>query len=89
MDNRSEIWEAARIQDTKHAFGVRKVTWAGLAVNFALAALKFVAGTVGNSQAVVADSVHSLSDSSTDIAILIGVRYWSQPPDESHPHGHR
>jgi cation diffusion facilitator family transporter len=67
---------------------VRKVTGIGLAANLLLSALKFAAGVVGNSQAVVADAVHSLSDSTTDIAILIGSHYWSSPPDEDHPHGH-
>jgi cation diffusion facilitator family transporter len=38
---------------------------------------------------VVADAVHTISDSSTDVAILIGVRFWSRPPDAGHPHGHR
>jgi len=33
--------------------------------------------------------VHSLSDLSTDVAILVGVRYWDRPADETHPHGHR
>jgi cation diffusion facilitator family transporter len=68
---------------------VRRVTWWGLAVNVGLAALKFVVGIVGSSQAVVADAVHSLSDLVTDVAILLGVRYWSQPADEDHPYGHR
>jgi len=67
---------------------VRRVTGIGLAANLLLSALKFVAGVVGNSQAVVADAVHSLSDSTTDIAVLIGSHYWSSPPDEDHPHGH-
>ena len=67
----------------------RRITWIGLALNMALAALKFICGLLGASQALVADAVHSLSDSSTDLAILIGVRYWSAPADESHPHGHR
>ncbi len=68
---------------------VQRVTWTGLVVNILLSALKFAGGVLGNSQAVVADAVHSLSDSSTDVAILVGVRYWSRPPDARHPHGHR
>jgi cation diffusion facilitator family transporter len=68
---------------------VRLVTWAGLVVNLLLVALKFVGGILGASQAVVADAVHSLSDCVTDIAVLVGVHYWSQPPDECHPYGHR
>jgi len=76
-------------QDAQHVAQVRRVTGIGLAVNLILSALKFVGGVVGSSQAVVADAVHSLSDSVTDVAILVGVRYWSKPPDAEHPHGHR
>jgi len=72
-----------------HAVGVRKVTWIGLGINLALAALKLVCGLLGRSQAVVADAVHSVSDCATDVAILVGVRYWIKPPDDCHPHGHR
>jgi len=68
---------------------VRRVALIGLALNVTLAAFKFAAGALGNSQAMVADAVHSLSDTITDLAVLIGVRFWSKPPDESHPHGHR
>lgn len=69
--------------------GVRRVAWVGLTINLVLSAVKFTAGILGQSQAVVADAVHSLSDSVTDIALLVGVRYWSKPPDEHHPYGHR
>jgi cation diffusion facilitator family transporter len=67
---------------------VRTVGWVGLIINLLLAAAKAVAGIVGHSQAVLADAVHSLSDTVTDIAVILGVRYWSAPADENHPHGH-
>ncbi len=67
---------------------VRRVTWIGLAANLLLAAMKLAGGFWGGSRAVVADAVHSLSDGITDVAILVGVRFWSAPPDEKHPHGH-
>jgi cation diffusion facilitator family transporter len=67
---------------------VRKVTLLGMAVNIALAAIKFFFGIIAGSQALVADAVHSLSDLVTDAAVLVGVRYWSAPPDADHPHGH-
>jgi cation diffusion facilitator family transporter len=67
---------------------VRRVTWAGMFINLALAGLKMLAGTLGHSQAVVADAVHSLSDCGTDIALLVGAQYWSLPPDDEHPYGH-
>jgi cation diffusion facilitator family transporter len=67
----------------------KRVTWAGLGVNLGLSVLKLICGLVGSSQALVADAVHTVSDSSTDVAVLIGMRYWSAPADEAHPHGHR
>jgi len=68
---------------------IRFAGWIGLIVNLILAAAKLVAGMLGHSQAVVADAVHSLSDTVTDVALILGVRYWSAPADERHPHGHR
>ncbi|MBN1621885.1 MAG: cation transporter [Endomicrobiales bacterium] len=72
----------------KNIYIIRRVTIVGLLVNIALAILKFVVGIVGSSQAVVADGVHTLSDVSTDLAIIFGVKYWSAPADEEHPYGH-
>jgi cation diffusion facilitator family transporter len=68
---------------------VRRVTWVGLFINLVLAAIKFAAGVFGKSQALVADAIHSLTDLTTDIAVLAGSHYWSRPPDEDHPYGHR
>lgn len=56
--------------------------------NLVLAAAKAAGGILGHSQAVIADALHSLTDSVTDIAVILGVRYWSAPADEDHPHGH-
>ncbi|HOO57126.1 MAG TPA: cation diffusion facilitator family transporter [bacterium] len=76
--------------DDKQAAGLtRKVTVVGLIINILLSAIKFAAGTVGSSNALIADAVHSLSDTATDLAILVGVRFWSLPPDREHPYGHR
>jgi thioredoxin type arsenate reductase len=85
INHRADISTAAFGAEARDA---RRVTWLGLGVNLALAGLKLACGLLGHSRALVADAVHSLSDSSTDLAILIGVHYWLAPPDESHPHGH-
>ena len=68
---------------------VRKVTWIGLLTNIGLSGLKFAAGYFGRSQALIADAIHSLTDTTTDIAVIAGSHYWSRPPDENHPYGHR
>jgi cation diffusion facilitator family transporter len=49
---------------------------------------KFVAGIVGNSAAMVADAVHSLSDFVTDIVVILFVRLSGRPADEDHGYGH-
>lgn len=68
---------------------VTKTTWIGLIFNVGLSALKIIAGTLGNSRAVVADGFHSLSDLISDFAVLVGVRLWSKPADTCHPYGHQ
>ena len=64
------------------------VTLWGTAANVVLVAFKFVSGIVGNSAAMVADAVHSLSDFLTDIIVLIFVRISAKPQDEGHDYGH-
>jgi cation diffusion facilitator family transporter len=67
---------------------IRRVTWIGLVVNLVLSALKYAAGTLGASAAVKADAIHSLTDSVTDLVVIIGSYFWSRPPDSDHQHGH-
>lgn len=68
---------------------VQRATVVGLLANIVLAGGKVTAGIIGSSAAVVADGIHSFTDLVTDLALLIGTRFWTQPPDETHPHGHR
>jgi len=68
---------------------IKRVTWVGIVVNLGLVIVKFIVGFLGASQAVIADAVHSLSDMFTDFAVILGVKFWSAPPDEDHPYGHR
>ena len=68
---------------------IKVVTWFGMLINVLLSGFKIIAGYFGRSQTIVADGFHSLSDTVTDIAIIVGINYWYAPPDETHPHGHR
>ena len=89
MMNETSLEEKIQIPLDRNRGVIRRVTIAGMAVNVALAALKFAGGIIGGSQAVVADAVHSLSDMTTDVAILVGVSIWEKPADDTHPYGHR
>lgn len=64
------------------------VTLTGSAVNAVLILLKFVAGFVGRSSAMVADAVHSLSDFVSDVIVLVFVKIAGKPKDEGHDYGH-
>ena len=65
-----------------------RVTLAGSIVNALLLILKFAAGIIGHSTAMIADAVHSLSDFITDIVVIAFVRLSSKPADKDHAYGH-
>ena len=66
----------------------KQITWIGLIANIILAIIKYFLGVWGQSQALIADAFHSVSDLVTDISILMGIRYWNAPPDDNHAYGH-
>jgi len=65
-----------------------RVTLVGSAVNFILTGFKLAAGLLGNSAAMIADAVHSLSDFATDLVVLLTMRITRQPTDPGHDYGH-
>ncbi|MHC4738001.1 MAG: cation diffusion facilitator family transporter [Planctomycetota bacterium] len=67
---------------------IRRITNVGIALNLLLSGFKITVGVLGNSIALVADGIHSLSDIATDIVVLIGVYFGSKKADLSHPYGH-
>ncbi len=68
---------------------IKKVTVVGIIVNIFLSLSKLIIGYFGNSQALIADGVHSFSDLATDLSIIFGVKYWLAPADKEHQYGHR
>ena len=67
---------------------IYKVTLVGSAGNVFLVIVKFIAGILGHSAAMVADAVHSLSDFLTDVVVLVFVGVSARPQDTSHDYGH-
>ena len=66
----------------------QRVTLVGAGVNLALSVLKIIIGTIGNSAALLADGVHSLSDLASDTLVLLATKHGAQPADDDHPYGH-
>ncbi|MCW8917322.1 MAG: cation diffusion facilitator family transporter [Gammaproteobacteria bacterium] len=67
---------------------IRWVTLVGSALDLSLGVLKIVFGYLANSQALLADGVHSLSDLATDFMVLFAAKHGSKDADEAHPYGH-
>ena len=67
---------------------IYKVTLVGSAGNVLLVIVKFIAGFLGHSSAMIADAVHSLSDFLTDVVVLVFVGVSARPQDPSHDYGH-
>jgi len=67
---------------------IYKVTLVGSAGNVLLVIVKFIAGILGHSSAMIADAVHSLSDFLTDVVVLVFVGVSARPQDTSHDYGH-
>jgi len=73
---------------TESAKAGMSVTLVGVLVNAFLILFKFLAGVFGQSQALIADAVHSISDLFTDFVVLLGLRIGRRVPDEEHHFGH-
>jgi len=67
---------------------IYKVTLTGSIVSLLLILVKFPAGIMGRSAAMIADAVHSLSDFLTDIVVIVFVKTSQKPKDDEHAYGH-
>jgi cation diffusion facilitator family transporter len=66
----------------------RRSTFLGVLVNALLAAIKGIAGYVGNSYALIADAIESTTDIGSSLIVWGGLRISGLPPDSDHPYGH-
>ena len=65
-----------------------RTTFFSLAGNLVVAIFKGLAGYFGNSFALMADALESVTDVFSSILVLIGLKYASRPADKNHPYGH-
>lgn len=62
--------------------------WISIFVNLLLFALKYWAGIVSGSLALIADAWHTLSDSISSIFVVVSAKISFKKPDSEHPFGH-
>jgi len=78
-------------QNDKNAqryLATRKVTLVGAIVNIVLAIAQVAGGFLAQSQALIADGFHTLSDLISDFVVLVAAKMASKDADEDHPYGH-
>jgi cation diffusion facilitator family transporter len=78
-------------QDTKPIHPAHKglrSTFIGIVANTLLAAIKGIAGILGNSYALIADAIESSTDIASSFIVWGGLKISALPPDDDHPYGH-
>lgn len=73
--------------NTNNKLGYREGV-VSVVLNLLLFVLKYYAGIVSASVALIADAWHTLSDSLTSLVVIFGIRMSSRKPDKEHPFGH-
>ncbi|WP_349432391.1 cation diffusion facilitator family transporter [Methylomarinum sp. Ch1-1] len=66
-----------------------RVSYVAAAVNVFLTLIKISVGVFGQSAALIADGVHSLSDLLSDLFVIVAIKMGSREADYEHPYGHR
>lgn len=77
------------IETQQHYWRIRSILIWILVLNWLVAVTKILYGLLTRCSSMAADGFHSLSDGTSNIICLIGIRLASQPKDQDHPYGHR
>ncbi len=67
---------------------VQRVLYVTLGLNLLVFLVKLGLGLATGSLSLVADALHSFTDSGSNILALLAARFSSPEPDEEHPYGH-
>jgi len=72
---------------TRYAASLR-VAVVNITANFMLTTAQVIIGIFGHSQALVADGLHTLSDTLADLLVIFALKHGRKGADEEHPYGH-
>ncbi|MGN0585496.1 MAG: cation diffusion facilitator family transporter [Ruminococcus sp.] len=79
---------AKSMTETDFQKTANKVSVITIIGNLVLSVVKFLAGIVAHSNAMISDAVHSASDVFSTFVVIIGIRLAAKEPDKEHPYGH-
>ncbi|HEY8160158.1 MAG TPA: cation diffusion facilitator family transporter [Methylobacter sp.] len=80
----AEVLDAVKTDKLK-----ARASYVGAAINVLQTLIKIGFGILGQSAALIADGIHSLSDLLSDLLVIIAVKLGSREADHDHPYGHR
>lgn len=86
MTNIEETNTIPNAQGRTHT--AKRVTIVGLLANIFLSVLKLATGIIGNSGAMIADGIHSISDFITDIIVLIFLNISAKKSNDRYRYGY-
>lgn len=66
----------------------KKVSIHTIILNILLSGMKLIAGILGQSSAMIADGIHTVSDVVTTLIVLLGLSIANKDADHDHPYGH-
>jgi cation diffusion facilitator family transporter len=78
----------AKASSPERSTAMRKVSIIGGMTNITLSVAQIVIGWIGNSQALIADGLHTLSDLISDVMVFVAAKYSNLRADANHPYGH-
>ena len=65
-----------------------RVAVVNITANFLLTTAQVIIGLLGHSQALVADGLHTLSDTVADLLVIFAIKHGRKGADLEHPYGH-
>ena len=66
----------------------KKAVVAAIIGNLAIAVIKFIAGAITGSSAMISEGIHSVVDTGNGGLLFYGLKRGARPADEHHPFGH-
>ncbi len=78
----------AHVSRAERQAATRKVTLVGAFINACLSLAQIIGGFLSQSQALIADGFHTLSDLASDFVVLMASHLAHKEADDNHPYGH-
>lgn len=88
MKKNKKIIKKNEIKENDFQKIANKVSINTIIGNTTLAIIKFFAGIIAQSNAMISDAIHSASDVFSTFVVIIGIKLSSKQPDKEHPYGH-